>query len=121
MIARIRGAHASGRIVLHTSVNKSEQYELPDRHLEDGDSLVVPFKPDTVQVLGSVFNPQAFLFQSRLKAGQYLSRAGGPNRDADRKRVFAYVPMAPYQAPTPLRLFLPADWISTTFNQATVS
>ena len=88
MIARIRGAHASGRIVLHTSGDESGQHELPDLHLEDGDRLVVPFKPDTVQVLGSVFNPQAFLFQSHLKAAQYLSLAGGPNRDADRKRVF---------------------------------
>lgn len=88
MIARIRGSQASGRIVLRTNLNDRGHIELPDLHLEDGDRLVVPFKPETVQVLGSVFNPQAFLFQSGLKAGQFLRLAGGPNRDADRKRVF---------------------------------
>jgi protein involved in polysaccharide export with SLBB domain len=57
-------------------------------HLENGDHLLVPVKPDTVQVLGAVFNSQAFIFHPGIRAGEYLHLAGGPNRDADRKRIF---------------------------------
>ena len=57
-------------------------------HLEDGDRLIVPFTPETVQVLGAVFNPHAFIFHQGARAGEYLHLAGGPNREADRKRIF---------------------------------
>jgi len=57
-------------------------------HLEDGDRLVVPFVPETIQVVGSVFNPHAFLAGPNARVGAYLQLAGGPDRDADRKRMF---------------------------------
>jgi protein involved in polysaccharide export with SLBB domain len=48
---------------------------------------VVPFTPETVQVLGAVMNPHAFIFHPGAKAGEYLHLAGGTNRDADSKRI----------------------------------
>jgi polysaccharide export outer membrane protein len=88
LIGRIRNVRTTGRIVLHTHLDKTGQYELPDIHLEDGDRLVVPFTPETIQVLGAVMNPHAFIFHSGAKAGEYLHLAGGTNREADRKRIF---------------------------------
>lgn len=88
LIARIRAVRATGRIVLDARSGNSENFELPDLHLENGDHLLVPVKPDTVQVLGAVFNSQAFIFHPGARAGEYLRLAGGPNRDADRKRIF---------------------------------
>jgi protein involved in polysaccharide export with SLBB domain len=57
-------------------------------HLEDGDRLVVPFTPETVQVIGAVFNPHSFLYHDGATVGEYLRLAGGPTRDADKKRIF---------------------------------
>ena len=88
LIARLRSVRATGRIVLNMSGNSTGQYELPDMHIEDGDGIQVPFTPETVQVMGAVFNPHAFLFQSNATVGRYLRLAGGANRDADRKRIF---------------------------------
>lgn len=88
LIERIRTSRASGRIVLHTHIDKTGGYELPDMHLQDGDRLVIPFAPETVQVIGAVFNPHAFIFNAGARAGEYLRLAGGPNRDADRARIF---------------------------------
>jgi len=88
LIARIRQAHASGRVVLKMSPASCGVSALPDMHLEDGDRLVVPFVPETIQVVGSVFNPHAFLAGPDARVGAYLHLAGGPNRDADRKRMF---------------------------------
>jgi protein involved in polysaccharide export with SLBB domain len=57
-------------------------------HIEDGDKLVIPFVPETIQVVGAVFNPHAFLSKSNARVGEYLHLAGGPNRDADSRRMF---------------------------------
>ena len=56
--------------------------------LEDGDRLVVPFRPATVNVLGSVYNANAFVFRSGKSVSDYLRLAGGSTREADRKRAF---------------------------------
>jgi protein involved in polysaccharide export with SLBB domain len=87
IIARIRGVRATGRIVLNMKSDRAGRFELPDMRLEDGDGIVVPFTPETVEVEGAVFNPHAFLFESDATVGKYLRLAGGPNREADRKRI----------------------------------
>jgi len=88
LIARIRQAHASGRVVLKMKPQSAGLSAIPDLRLEDGDRLVVPFAPETVQVVGAVFNQHAFLYSENAKAREYLELAGGPNRDADRKRIY---------------------------------
>ncbi len=87
LIDRLRNVRATGRIVLNMETYGAGNYDLPDIGLEDGDGLVVPFTPETVQVEGAVFSPHAFLFGSGATVGKYLQLAGGPNRDADRKRI----------------------------------
>jgi len=88
MIARIRLTRASGRIVLQMNPHSTGLNALPDMRLEDGDKLVVPFVPATVQVVGAVFNPHAFLYGDGARVGKYLHMAGGVIRDADRRRMF---------------------------------
>jgi len=88
MIARIRQVRASGRVVLTISPQSTGLNALPDMHLEDGDRLVVPFIPETIQAVGALFNPHAFLYSNHATVGEYLHLAGGPNRQADRKRMF---------------------------------
>jgi protein involved in polysaccharide export with SLBB domain len=88
MIARIRQMRPTGRIVLKISPLSSGLDALPDIHLEDHDKFAVPFIPETIQVVGAVFNQQAFLYNNDARVGQYLHDAGGPDREADRKHMF---------------------------------
>ena len=88
MIARIRTTRPAGRVVLKVRPESAGLDALPAMHLEDGDKFVVPFVPETIQVAGAVFNQQAFLFHDEARVGQYLLMAGGPTRDADRRRMF---------------------------------
>jgi protein involved in polysaccharide export with SLBB domain len=88
LLSHIRGARASGRIVLDLHQRADGDYDLPDMQLEDGDRFIVPYTPQTVQVLGAVFNPNSFLFQSHANEQQFLHLAGGPNREADRRRIY---------------------------------
>ena len=51
--------------------------------LEDGDSLVVPQRPTSVLVLGSVRNSTSILYMENEDVEYYLLKAGGATRDAD--------------------------------------
>ena len=56
--------------------------------MEDGDRFVVPPVPATINVVGSVYDQNSFLFVPGSHIGMYLKLAGGPNRDADEKHIF---------------------------------
>jgi protein involved in polysaccharide export with SLBB domain len=88
MVQRMRGLRASGRIVLELKPTASGVSALPDLVLEDGDRLRVPFRPATVNVIGSVYNSNAFMFKPGKTVADYLRLAGGPNRGADKGREF---------------------------------
>jgi protein involved in polysaccharide export with SLBB domain len=88
MIARIRQVRSAGRIVLKMSPGSIGLDALPDMRIEDGDELVVPFAPETIQVVGAVFNPHAFLYGNHARVEEYLHLAGGPSREADRRHMF---------------------------------
>jgi polysaccharide export outer membrane protein len=51
--------------------------------LEDGDALVVPQRPTSVLVLGSVRNSTAILHAESEDVEYYLAKAGGTTREAD--------------------------------------
>lgn len=88
MVERMKGLRATGRIVLELKPNASGANALPDLVLEDGDRLLVPFRPATVNVIGSVYNSSAFMFKPGKNVADYLRLAGGPNRGADKGREF---------------------------------
>jgi protein involved in polysaccharide export with SLBB domain len=88
LISRLKLLRASGRIVLNLKPKASSVDEVPALTLEDGDRLVVPAVPSSVNVVGAVYDPSSFLYDGRARVISYLKQAGGPNRDADRKHVF---------------------------------
>ncbi len=83
LISRLRLARATGRIVLELPMEQPQMKDLPEVALEDGDRYIVPSRPSTVAVIGAVYNPNAFIYRPDSVVSDYLSRAGGPTRDAD--------------------------------------
>jgi protein involved in polysaccharide export with SLBB domain len=88
MVEKLRGLRATGRIVLEIRPATSGVASLPDLVLEDGDRLRVPFKPATVNVIGQVYNSNAFIYRPGKTVSDYLRLAGGPSRGADAGREF---------------------------------
>lgn len=88
LVARLRQLRARGRIVLDLAPDSHSADDLPAIPLEDGDKLVIPAIPSTIQVIGAVFNQNAFLYHRGARAGEYLRYAGGPTREADRGQTF---------------------------------
>ncbi len=85
---RMRSVPLTGRIVLGLEPDNNSLAKLMNLPLEDGDRFVVPSRPVTVNVLGSVYNPNSFLHEARLRLADYLQEAGGLTRTADKGRIF---------------------------------
>jgi protein involved in polysaccharide export with SLBB domain len=88
LIERLRKLPIDGRIVLDMDPSSKGVNSLPDLPLENGDRLYVPSRPSTVNVIGTVFEQATFLYEEDLRVGDYLKKAGGPSRSADRTHMF---------------------------------
>jgi polysaccharide export outer membrane protein len=87
-LARLRQVQPTGRIVFQLKPDAKSIADIPDLPLEDGDRFVVPKKPSSVSVQGQVYDANAFVYQKGKRVKDYLHLAGGPDRNADRKREF---------------------------------
>ncbi len=85
LIEKLRSLQPTGRIVFQL---KPDATELPNILLEDGDRIVVPTRPTTVGVFGSVFNSSTYLYAANRSIGDYLQLAGGATKGADEGSAF---------------------------------
>ena len=89
VLARLRSAPLSGRLVIHIGADINGWAGTPDDvEVRKGDVLRVPKRPGFVLVSGQVYNATAITFAPGKTAGWYLSRAGGATAAADRKDIF---------------------------------
>ncbi|MEO8008910.1 MAG: SLBB domain-containing protein, partial [Betaproteobacteria bacterium] len=88
LLAKLRQIRATGRIVLEVKPDAKSLKDLPDLVLEDGDRLLVPARPSTVSVFGSVYNQNAYIYKQGKQVGDYIAQAGGPTKDADKSSLY---------------------------------
>jgi protein involved in polysaccharide export with SLBB domain len=88
LFAQLQQIRANGRIVFQFTPESQGAASVPDMKLENGDTFLVPSVPSTVNVLGAVFNQNSFVYRPRAEVRSFLDLAGGPNSNADRKRMF---------------------------------
>jgi len=87
-IAKLRTVKASGRMAIRIDqpeVLKKTPYDL---ELGEGDSLLVPPDPQSVQVIGSVFNQTAFVYDKEKSYSAYIALAGGFTENADKGNIY---------------------------------
>jgi polysaccharide export outer membrane protein len=85
---KLRAVKAEGRIVLELEDGNAQVKNLPDVALQDGDSIFVPRKPGTVEVLGSVFQQNSFIYKARRNVKDYVLLAGGETATADGSEMY---------------------------------
>jgi protein involved in polysaccharide export with SLBB domain len=88
LIEKLRLQEATGRVVLGIKPGDTDTSAIPEIALEDGDRFIVPNRPATVNVVGAVYNDNAFLHQQDRGLGDYLRMAGGATRDGDKSNIF---------------------------------
>jgi len=82
------GQGAVGRIALSIPAQGSLVGSPSDLILQNGDVIVVPRKPSSVNVLGQVYTPVALVYDPELTVQDYLQRAGGVAETGDGDHVF---------------------------------
>jgi len=87
-IAQLKSAKAKGRIALNITNMSSFRGSANDIELEEGDTISVPADPKTVQVIGSVYNQSAFVYDKDKKYDDYVNLAGGYTANADTSNTF---------------------------------
>jgi polysaccharide export outer membrane protein len=83
VLAQTEGQQALGRMVVHLSTLDELEQSADNIVMENGDTLVIPSTPASVQVLGAVYNPNAIVYQPRLRVIDYLQRGGGATDGGD--------------------------------------
>lgn len=86
-IQTLREMKSSGRMSLGISSTDTSLAQWPDLRLENGDRLVVPNRPDFIQVSGAVNAEASFLWSPGRTISDYLVQSG-LTRDADQEAVF---------------------------------
>jgi len=89
LIAKMKEAKATGRVVISLLPAAVMREASLDMLMENGDTLYVPKSPNTVNVLGAVYNPSALIFEeSRPELNYYLKKTGGPTENAESDKMF---------------------------------
>jgi polysaccharide export outer membrane protein len=88
VLDKLRRSKATGRIVLEIKPGDFDLAAIPALRLEDGDRLIVPPRPATVEVVGAVYNQNSFIYKTGKTVRECLQQSGGGTRDADGKRLF---------------------------------
>jgi len=87
-LAKLRTIKAKGRVAIQLELPDKLRGTLYDIELEESDSIYVPTDPQTVQVIGSVYNQTAFVYERGRNSKYYISLAGGYTENADKGNVY---------------------------------
>lgn len=82
LVEKMKSARATGRISISIESLSQLKGSRYDVELEDGDALDVPHRPAQVQVMGSVYNQAAFIYNDRFPISRYIELAGGMDKNA---------------------------------------
>jgi protein involved in polysaccharide export with SLBB domain len=84
LLSQLQRGRPDGRVV----IDFSRKNEYRSFTLENGDSLHVPDAIKTVSIVGEVYNPRTFILMPRHPAQDYIDRAGGFTRQAEKNKVY---------------------------------
>lgn len=88
IITKMRAAKAQGRMVIRLDEIERFKSSAYDIELEDGDTLTIPERPNSIQVIGSVYNSTAFVYDPKATLSSYVDKAGGTTKYAEEKDIF---------------------------------
>jgi protein involved in polysaccharide export with SLBB domain len=84
----LRNKQAEGRLVIRLSSLEKFKDSNYDVEIKGGDVLEVPETPNSVNVLGQVYNPTSFIPIDDGDVGYYLKKSGGPTRYAEEDDIY---------------------------------
>ncbi len=81
-----------GRIIMNLTELSKLGNSNDDILLEDGDVLKIPQIPDSVLIVGAVYNPESVIYLPDRDLQFYLNKVGGPTKDAKVEEIYVIKP-----------------------------
>jgi protein involved in polysaccharide export with SLBB domain len=89
LLAKMRSAKPLGRLTIRLEENiETFAGSTFDVELEEGDSIFIPDRPASVNVMGSLYNPTAFIYNPEASVSDYIQMAGGLTEEAEDDNIF---------------------------------
>ena len=88
LLAKLKQAPVTGRMVAKLEPLVEFSGSANDFELMDGDTLIVPNDPQSVTVLGEVYNPVSIGYRPGRSVAYYLDKVGGPTKNAEQDEMF---------------------------------
>lgn len=92
LIKQLKEQKPIGRQVIEANVLKMKQDPYKNFSLRDGDVFYLPQRPDFINVVGEILNPNTLRFDPGMDVGDYLTNSGGLTNSADRDKIFIINP-----------------------------
>lgn len=83
LLAKLRAISPIGRISIEVDPLEKLKGSPSDIILEEGDVLVIPERPSSVQVMGAVYNQASHLYAKDVSISDYIKKSGGMGKEAD--------------------------------------
>ena len=89
LVVKLGNVKATGRVVVKILPLEELEGSTWDIVLKDGDALSIPPTPQTVAVLGQVYNPTSLLWEpDNKRVEHYLGKTGGATQDAEKDSIY---------------------------------
>ncbi|WP_245613653.1 SLBB domain-containing protein [Pelobacter seleniigenes] len=88
LIEDLKKAPVTGRLVIDLASIENLKGSPQDIVLMDGDSLLVPENPQTINIQGEVYNSTSLNWEPGKTVGYYLDKVGGTKETANKEEMF---------------------------------
>lgn len=88
LLDKLRKTPVTGRLVVRLKDIEQLKATPEDIALMDGDEILIPENPQTVNIQGMVYNPTSLTWKPGKNAGYYLNQVGGTKEDANTDEMF---------------------------------
>jgi len=88
LMEKLKGARATGRMVIDLPEVLSDTSSDSNFELRSGDLLAVNKRPDSVNVMGEVYNPTALFAAKNKSVRYYLNEVGGLTENGDKSQIY---------------------------------
>lgn len=88
LLRKLRQIRSEGRIIMNLKDFRASVQDLPDFPLEDGDTIYIPRKVSTVEVIGAVYQQNTFIYRRERDTSDYLQLAGGVSGTGDKSELY---------------------------------
>lgn len=92
LVTKLREAEPPGRMIVDMNYMDLKTNIAPNIRLQDGDSIYIPERPDSISVVGEVLNSTTVTFAPGISVQEYIEQSGGLNDQADKDKIFVIFP-----------------------------